>query len=543
MKSIPCIFFSFILAQAGFSVWSQTFSNATAAACNSWDSGNAYTGFQRNITVSGLPSTLSNLGTVLRQVNLELGSSSCTGNMSTYYARLISPSGTTIQLLDPFVSTSTAQWMDIKLRDDASLEPVSTYSLTTQQNYWPWDIGYYRIPTVDGFAVVNGEDPNGTWTLQIAENTSSEISFVRVDLVFGPIITVNDVTGSTANNDCAQATCIDGMDVARATNNGYASGDPNYPGGTVSGCSWNGANNNSSWFMFQAIASSVYLTVSGMYNSSSPTSSDMQLLVVSRSGADCTSGTFSVPSGGCPDDQTTNNMSYISPNGGSSSANVYANGITANCEFNLSGLTAGQMYYLYVDGNGGAPSSFYIEVNSGTEACGVVLPVDLIDFYIDDKNGYDRKIYWKTASEINSAYFIVERSIDGVIYEPISKVEAQRNSSQSNSYVWTDSDIGSTFYYRLKQVDFDGRIRTIGPLIWSNKKKSTENWFYPNPSNGHFYYNGLPNVEYSVMSSEGILVYKFASQTFNQIDLTFLQEGFYIVIDSQGNHQKLIIQK
>ena len=524
--------------------WAQTFSNTTAAACNSWDSGNAYTGFQRTITVSGLPSTLNLSGTVLRQVNLELGSPSCTGNLSTYYARIISPGGTIIQLFNPFVSTSTSQWMDIKLRDDSSLEPVSTYSLTTQQNYWPWDIGYYRIPSVDGFAAVNGENPNGNWTLQIAENTSSEISFVRVELVFGSIITVNDVTGSNANNDCTFATCIDGLDVVRASNNGYTSSDPNYPGSPVSGCSWNGANNNSAWFMFQATSSTAYLTLSGMYNSTAPTSADMQAIVVHRSGTTCNSGVFSVPTGGCPDDQTVNNTSYITPNGGSTSTNVYSNGITANCEFNLSGLTAGEIYYLYVDGNGGAPSSFYIEVNSGAEDCGIVLPVELVKFYAENESGEGGcTIKWVTKSEINSDYFEIERSIDGENFEAIGKVRAAGNSSEVQQYSFADHSAYARSYYRLRQVDIDGSVRYYGPVYCHNQNFSEGFAIFPNPSKGNFYLTIGQESDFILTSAQGSIVGRFSLTESGFIEFTDLDSGVYILCDNHGNQQKIIIQR
>lgn len=81
-----------------------------------------------------------------------------------------------------------------------------------------------------------------------------------------------------------------------------------------------------------------------------------------------------MPNGGCPDDQPTNNNSYSNilpdPNtGGVSPSNIYFNGITDNCEFNLSGLTPGNTYFLYVDGNGGLSSDFYIEVELGAVTC------------------------------------------------------------------------------------------------------------------------------------------------------------------------------
>jgi hypothetical protein len=357
------------------SMLAQTFSNTTVAACNTWDSGNTYTGFQRTIAVSGLSNPLSSSGKVLKQVNLQLGSPACLGNLSTYYARLISPSGTIIQLFGPFTSTSTSQWLNIKFRDDSSLERINDYPIGVKQNYWPFSIGYYRVETANSFASINGENPNGNWILQIAEATSSEVAFEKVELIFETPTPVNDVTGSTLNNSCANPTCIDAKKVIRGTNNGYSATDPNYPGNTVGTCSWNGANNNSGWYSFIASTTNSYITVSGMLNTSGSTSSDMQPIIVSRSGGDCSSGTFSVPTGGCPKDQPTNNISYLTPNGGVSAVNnIYSNGITANAEFNLTGLTIGNIYYLYIDGNGNAASSFYIEINNAMDCCSPIAP-------------------------------------------------------------------------------------------------------------------------------------------------------------------------
>jgi hypothetical protein len=108
-----------------------------------------------------------------------------------------------------------------------------------------------------------------------------------------------------------------------------------------------------------------------MLNSTTPTSGDMQPIVVKANG-NCGIPNI-VPAGGCPKDQTRNNRAYSSditinpsPNtGGVSTNSIYSNGISSNCEFNLSGLTVGDTYYLYVDGNGGASSFFYIEVENG----------------------------------------------------------------------------------------------------------------------------------------------------------------------------------
>lgn len=522
----------------------QTFSNTTAAACNAWDSGNNYTGFQRTINVTGLPTPLGASGTVLRQVNLQLGTAACKGNLSTYYARIVSPMGTIIQLFGPFTTTSTSQWMNIKFRDDIALERVRDYSTTTQQGYHPWNIGYYRTDVANAFATVSGEDPNGNWTFQLAEATTSEISFERVDLVFGPPIVVDDVTGGSGNDFCSGATCLDGLSVIRGTNNAYPPLDPYYPGDVVGGCAWNGANNNSGWYRFIASGTTAYITVSGMVNSSGTTTADMQLVVVQATSPICAGPPTVVPPGGCPDPPTTgnNNTSYASPNGGvGTMAGVYLNGITANCEFNLSGLTPGQSYYLIIDGNGGLSSNFYIEMPSGGTDCDILLPVTWTAFDVECRGG-DRRIHWTVATQLNNDRFDVERSPDASSWSTIATVPGAGTTHQAMSYEVIDNVMElenpePVMYYRVKQVDLDGAVSYSGV-----QASSCEITVYPNPATDHIIVV-LPfsDAEVEVVDVSGRIVRTVRSNgSMARVELGALAAGHYtlrisrsgIVIDS-----------
>jgi len=475
----------------GFNSIAQTFSNTTVSACNTWDSGNAFPGLAKTINVTGLTNPLGTGAgqVVLKQVNLQLGTTACKGNLSSYSARLVSPSGTIIQLFTNFTSSATSQWIDIKYRDNASLERIQDYAATVKSSYWPFSIGYYRTETAGAYSTVNGENPNGNWTLQIIENTTSEVSFEKVELVFGTAIQVTDISGSTTNDACSGAQCVDNQSVVVGTNAGYASPDPNYPGNTFGGCSWNGNNNNSAWFQFTASAATTYLTVSGITNSAGATSGDTQLLIASRTG-DCSTGSWSaVPSGGCPDNEAINNGSYLSPNGGTGTpGNVYTNGISANAEFNLSGLTVGQTYYLYIDGNGGTASTFYIEVLSGCQNCIVPLPVELLYFDAVLENEVVR-LNWATETERENAYFEVERSSDAQNWTVVDRVDGNGTSTiQQNYHTFDYQPYIGISYYRLKQVDLNG-ASTYSDL--KSVINTREFAVFPNPAKEEFFISGL----------------------------------------------------
>ncbi|MBU3715198.1 MAG: hypothetical protein FGM46_09690, partial [Ferruginibacter sp.] len=363
----------------GVNVKSQisVFSNTTVEACNSWNSSNNWaSSLRKNIAVTGLPATgLSASGTVLREVRVRLGNSNCEGDLSSYQLRLSNPQGVQVLLTNQLTTTGSSLWVDMKFRDDIALERLKEYpSITVQASYFPHSIGYYAIENDGDFNnFLTAANPNGNWLFEIIENETSEVSFEKVELVFGPSINVRDVTSCSNNNKCSGAACIYNG-VFRGNNsppNYFPVPATEYPGNTVSGCSWNGQNNNAAYFSFTPTSTTARITISGMLNSTLPTSADMQPIVLKANG-NCLKPNV-VPTGGCPKDQTINNRSYSSdvsinpaPNtGGKSTGTIYANGISDNCEFNLSGLTVGETYFLYVDGNGGQSSFFYIEVENG----------------------------------------------------------------------------------------------------------------------------------------------------------------------------------
>ena len=122
---------------------------------------------------------------------------------------------------------------------------------------------------------------------------------------------------------------------------------------------------------------------------------------------------------------------------------------------------------------------FMIEaVMSGTT------PLNFLSFDGNLKNT-TVQLNWKTANEINAKNFEVERSLNGSNFERIGLVNASRNSAPVNEYRFDDinaSSLKSTnLYYRLKQVDNDGKYQFSKAvrikLSSSNKTVS----IYPNP--------------------------------------------------------------
>lgn len=86
------------------------------------------------------------------------------------------------------------------------------------------------------------------------------------------------------------------------------------------------------------------------------------------------------------------------------------------------------------------------------------LPVSLLNFDTDCENGLV-VLNWSTASEINNDYFVIEKSTDAINFLPIATIQGNGNSNTLINYSYTEQNPNfSTTYYRLKQVDFDGKF-------------------------------------------------------------------------------------
>lgn len=83
----------------------------------------------------------------------------------------------------------------------------------------------------------------------------------------------------------------------------------------------------------------------------------------------------------------------------------------------------------------------------------------------------------------------MERSLNGTSFSRIGYVNAAGNSNQTNTYQYTDYDIdrlnSTIMYYRLKQIDIDGKFKYSQIVRLNYKEKNVVNSIvYPNPTKG-----------------------------------------------------------
>jgi len=85
-----------------------------------------------------------------------------------------------------------------------------------------------------------------------------------------------------------------------------------------------------------------------------------------------------------------------------------------------------------------------------------ILPLTLIEFngYTTERN--TNMLEWITASESNTAWILLERSVDAVNWGLVERLPAQGWSSELHEYSAEDLNPYLLTYYRLKIIDLDG---------------------------------------------------------------------------------------
>jgi SdrD B-like domain len=117
------------------------------------------------------------------------------------------------------------------------------------------------------------------------------------------------------------------------------------------------------------------------------------------------------------------------------------------------------------------------------------LPVELL--YFDGKRNTVKNVnelYWSTILEVNNDYFVIKRSLNGSDYEDLTKVKGNGTSTKKQDYAYVDdrSDRAGDYYYKLVQVDYDGREQTYGPIkISVDHVGNSSITLFPNPT-GNF---------------------------------------------------------
>ena len=161
------------------------------------------------------------------------------------------------------------------------------------------------------------------------------------------------------------------------------------------------------------------------------------------------------------------------------------------------------------------------------------LPVTLKNFDAAQKSG-KVTLNWSTTLELNNDGFEIERRIGNGTYQKIAFVDSKAPGGNGTAYSYSFDDNTAlpkgVTYYRLKQIDFDGRstyseIRAVrsanGTLLLS---------VYPNPSRGTTNVAipaGIGSVDVTLIDFTGKSLQQWNGLNTSNLQLTNLKAGMY----------------
>ena len=168
------------------------------------------------------------------------------------------------------------------------------------------------------------------------------------------------------------------------------------------------------------------------------------------------------------------------------------------------------------------------------------LPIEIKSFKADVISSNLIKLNWETASETNNNYFVLERSIDAANFYAFDSIKSKGNSESSSIYEYMDEyPFLGDFYYRLKQVDFDGKSRYVGLINVNNPgKNNLRLQFYKNTNQSQYifkyYSQTVESYQVTIISTDGKIIKQEkinASEGNNEYTLNYvgLSQGVYVV--------------
>jgi hypothetical protein len=154
----------------------------------------------------------------------------------------------------------------------------------------------------------------------------------------------------------------------------------------------------------------------------------------------------------------------------------------------------------------------------------VVLPIELTQFDVQNTDGSKNHLSWRTASEKNNSHFDIERSTDGSTFHSIGQV---KGNNKPSSYQFVDNQPFATSYYRLRQIDNDGK-ETLSKVVSVEQKGNGKSLkIYPTLVSNVLTVDYIDGSLFQVLNLLGQQV--LVGKTTQQLDVSALPKGTYLL--------------
>ena len=164
-----------------------------------------------------------------------------------------------------------------------------------------------------------------------------------------------------------------------------------------------------------------------------------------------------------------------------------------------------------------------------------ILPLDFISFKAQNKNT-GTQLNWEIANEVNNNYFEILKSNGINEFQSIGRVE---NETGQKHYQFLDYELANqTSYYKIKQVDFDGRFSFSQIISVKSNADFEPLTLYPNPVRQNEDFTIESQQGYQIFDSKGMLLKSGTEKTI-KMDL---EKGIYFLKQNHSSQvEKFIV--
>tara|TARA_R110001583_G_scaffold2725_21_gene19167 strand:+ start:3634 stop:5178 length:1545 start_codon:yes stop_codon:yes gene_type:complete len=210
---------------------------------------------------------------------------------------------------------------------------------------------------------------------------------------------------------------------------------------------------------------------------------------------------------------------------------------------------ANTVVYNYNDGTAPPNTGFinFYRPNMRFNHGGSALPITLISFGAESNSNNGVTVDFSVASQVNNDKFLIEKSKDAYEWSLAGELPGEGNSNTQRDYTFIDkTPFEGISYYRLTQIDYDGKSETFYPVsvnITPNKVIGLN--IIPNPAIDFInlelvYSEGEHPVNHNIkiFNSKGECVYKmFYLGELNDfsINVSKYPSGYYLVKSKSDN--------
>jgi len=163
-------------------------------------------------------------------------------------------------------------------------------------------------------------------------------------------------------------------------------------------------------------------------------------------------------------------------------------------------------------------------------ACQAALPIELT-YFSSRHDASQVYLEWETSSELNSAGQYVEKSQNGRDWEDIAWIEGSGTTQDLHDYHFKDRmPYDGINYYRLKQVDYDGKVEYSHVISeYFTRKGQAGVQMYPNPVKDLLFiqHQLQDQAKVTIFDVYGKLVLSVGLN--HAVDVSNLPEGVYYV--------------